>query len=373
MKNTKLTVNIIELVSKEWTVEEVDNNLFKVYYVNKGRGNSPKPFILPKIIEINSKFMEAVGMYLGDGKLSADDKHLGFSSIDMDMSRFILDFFITTFKISLKDMTISIRFKEFKKKKLANWSKALDVPISKLKVQLTQRTRNESCEMQISGKVFRIIFENILNTIRKSDFLENQELRRAFLRGIFAAEGNIAINSKENYIVCIQFCLCYHELKLLELIQKALRLENVTSKIIKRQKDTSLTIQITNWNNYYKLWKMDLFIRNLRKEFQFLNKLKITRFSCKINKNMKEKLFTNQYFSDRQLGYLIGAYPTLFHKTRYNKNEFIKVEFLINLAKISSISLEEVKSNLIEFRVNDITPINDKEFIDFIFNLKHFI
>ena len=49
-----------------------------------------------------------------------------------------------------------------------------------------------------------------------------------------------------------------------------------------------------------------------------------------------------------------------------NQNQFLKAEHIINLAQISSISVEKIKNGILEFRVNYITPINDKEFIDFV-------
>ena len=48
MKNTKLVINICELIPEEWTTKEVDENLIKVFYVNKGRGNNPFPITIPK-------------------------------------------------------------------------------------------------------------------------------------------------------------------------------------------------------------------------------------------------------------------------------------------------------------------------------------
>ena len=365
-----MKIDIEKLVPQNWKVEKIVDNKIRISYVNKGRGSSPKPFILPKSIEVDEKFVEALSMYLGDGKLSPDLKHLGFSSIDMDLSKFILDFFVKRFNISLKDMTISIRFKAFKQEVLENWAKFLNVPISKLKVQMTQRSKNESCEMEISGTIFRILFEKITDEFMKSDFLSNQELRRAFLRGLFAAEGCIAVNRKENYIVCMNYNLCYDEDDLSNLIKKALDIEGISYSESKRESDKSLLIQITNWQNYLKMWKMDVFRLNARKEYSFLKKLQVTRFSCKVTPNIKERLLNVNHFSHRQIAFLIGVGPATLCHIVNNKIEYISVEYIIPLAKIASVPLEEVKQNILDFRVNDVTPVNDKEFMDFIFNLK---
>lgn len=365
-----MKIELEKLIPQNWDVKNLDQNNIKVHYINKGRGHSPKPFILPKTIIIDKEFIEAAGMYLGDGKLSADLTHLGFSSIDKDMVKFILDFFMKIFGIQLEDMTISLRFKMFKKEVLYDWSRILKIPVSKIKIHESLRSRNESCEVQISGKIFRILFEKIIDEITSGNFLSNQELRRAFLRGIFAAEGSIAVNYQQNYIVCIQYCLCYYETDLADMIKKALCLEGITYKESKREKDKSLTIWITSWNNYHKCWKIDLFCLNQRKEFLFLNKLKVTKFSCRLNPTVKKRLFVIKPFSQRQLASLIGAYSNVL--TNPAGIGFINIEYVIKLSKIASIPLEEVKNGMTEFRVNDVTPITDKEFIDFIFDLKSY-
>lgn len=368
-----MKINIKKLVPKEWTIEKLNNNKIKVYYINKGRGSSPKPFILPQTIFVDKEFIEAIAMYLGDGKLSADDKHLGFTSIDSDMVKFVLDFFVKRFNVSLKDFTVSINCKEFKKEILNRWAKALDIPSSKFRIQTTLRSRNPSCDLQLSGKVFRIIFEKILNEITSSDFLLNQQLRRAFLRGLFAAEGNIAVNYKQNYIVCVQYCLGSHEKDLSSLIKKALDIEGITYNESIKKSDKSWTIVITNWKNYLKCWKIDLFYKNARKEYLFLNKLRITKFSCKIDSNLKDKLLNIKHFSHRQLAFFIGANPAMFCKVLKNKADYINIEYIIKLSKIASIPLDDIKTNIIKFTVNDVTLINDKEFIDFIFDLKSYL
>ncbi len=365
-----MKINIKKLVPKDWIIEDVENSKIKVYYVNKGRGSSPKPFILPREIIIDKFFMEAIGMYLGDGKLSKDDKHLGFSSIDEDMDKFILDFFMNVFGISLNHMTISIRFKDFKQKVLKDWSGALNIPITKLKIQLTQRSKKESCEIQISGKVFRIIFENIINKVKESNFLENKTLRRAFLRGIFAAEGNIAVNYQQNYIVSMRFCLGLHEVELANYIQNALDLEKISHKTFKRESSKSMEIYLTGWKNYYKCWRIDLFHRNLRKEYLFLSKLIKTKFVCKLNDNMRNKLFYNKYMSHRQLSLFIGATESTICRLIRNERESINIEYIIELARLASISLDKIRKNVLEFSVRGTTHIDDPEFIDLVLRLK---
>ena len=45
------------------------------------------------MIEIDEHLIEAIGLYIGDGKLSIKDlNHLEIATIDDDIAKFILDF-----------------------------------------------------------------------------------------------------------------------------------------------------------------------------------------------------------------------------------------------------------------------------------------
>ena len=57
-----MQINVEKLVPNGWIIEKVNNDLIRVYYLNKGRGNSPKPFTFPKIIHVDKEFMEAIGV-----------------------------------------------------------------------------------------------------------------------------------------------------------------------------------------------------------------------------------------------------------------------------------------------------------------------
>lgn len=370
-----MKIDIKKLIPNNWIVENVNKDQIKVYYINEGRGSSPKPFVLPKVVDVNKEFMEAIAMYIGDGSMNqTDDKHLGFASIDYDMVKFMFDFFTLQFKIPLKDFTFSIRCKEFDKKSLTLLSKALKIPKRKFKVKLTTRTKNPACHLQISGKIFRLLFGSLIEEIMSSNFFLNKDLRRAFLRGLFAAEGGLGIVKKENYIAYIAFHLSYYkEEKLANFVQKLLGLEGITSKHFIRKNKGERYIQITNWKNYSKLWQMDLFALNKRKEYKFLKKLSVTKFCCKINPKLKDSLLEEKYLSGRQIASLIGTSSTTFYKIKNNKRDFIDISCLINLSMLSRIPLDKIKTNVIEFRVNTTTPIKDKQFIDFIFDLKTFL
>ena len=87
---------------------------------------------------------------------------------------------------------------------------------------------------------------------------------------------------------------------------------------------------------------------------------------------MRKKLFHHDVLSHRQIAFLIGMSPPLLCHIHKNKVEHINIEYLINLAKIASVSLDDLIESINEFKVADITPLEDKEFINFVFELKAF-
>lgn len=325
-----MQINIQELVPKEWIIEKLDENKIKVYYINKGRGNSPKSFILPKSLTIDEEFIEGISMYIGDGKLSSDLHHLEFTSIDSDMIEFMLYFFKSKF---------DLKRHMFMHRKYA---------------------------FQIGGKIFRVLFQRIIEEVYASDIYLDIKLRKAFLRGLFAAEGNIAINNQKNYVVCIRFCLNYYEDKIVDLVSKILDLEGITYKIRKKQEDKSMVVTITNWKNYSKLWKMRLFDLNQRKKQKFLDKVDKTKFFFEVKEEFINKLLNSSGLSHRQIAFRLGIIPTTLCSLNRYKTTYINKQDLLRLATFNGISIEEVKRNIIGLRVNRATIIDDLELVEMI-------
>ncbi len=366
-----MRINIEKIVPTHWNIENINPKQFKVFYETEGRGNSSRPLILPKEVTVDEEFMEAIGMHIGDGKLSPDRFHLDFTSKDMDMIKFMLTFFQKRLNFKIPEMRYTLTYKQLKNDFVSELAKYLKIPENLVHLKQSNRHREPCLGIQLSSTIFRNIFGGIINLILKTDFSDNIVLRRAFLRGLFAAEGSIAISRTENYIVYMAYHLSFEkEQELANFVQRLLEKEGIVVKQILRKSKGEIYLQMTNWQNYLKMWKMDVFRLNARKEYSFMKKLQVTRFSCKVTPGMKERLLNVKYFSHRQIAFLIGIVPATLCHISNNKTEYISVEYLIPLSKIASVPLEEVKQNVVDFRVNDVTPINDKEVMDFIFNLK---
>ena len=324
-------INLINLIPKEWSAKDLDNDYIEIFYKTIGRGNNPKTFTLPKSIVIDKNLLEGISMYIGDGKLSKDLHHLEFTSRDKDMIEFMLNFFRNKFNLKNRDFMF----------------------------------RKEA--FQISGKILRILFEKIIKQIYNSDFYHSRELREAFLRGLFAAEGGIGIVQRENYISYMAYHLSYEkEEKLANLVQRLLNLEGISSKQIIRKNKGERYIQITNWQNYWKMHKDAIFDLNQRKKNKFLEHIKKKKFYLKITDELKNKFLEKT--NKNKISIYLNRTPSYVFKMM--KSNYFRFDNLIKLAELKNISLEKVKENIIEARTRNSFIIRDKNFIKFIFEIK---
>jgi len=267
-----MKINIIELIPRGWNIEILKNNFIKVSYETLGRGNDPKSFILPKEILVNGNLIESLSAYIGDGKLSEDVGHLDFTSKDSDIIKLVHDFFKNTFNI--EKMYYRISCKKLTKNSINYWADYLKISKKDIRIRESHRFRHECFNFQISGKIFVEIFKRIIAEIFKINFLEYPSLRQAFLRGLFAADGSVNINKQENYLVYIGYHFSYNkEEKLAEFVQKLLKMEGIESRLILREDKGERYLQITNWRNYSKCWKISLFDLCKRKKDVFVWKL----------------------------------------------------------------------------------------------------
>ena len=358
-----MIMNVEKLVPENWKVERLGNDM-RVSYVNKGRGSSPRPFILPRKIEVDKEFVEAIAMYLGDGKLSADMHHLDFQSKDRDMIKCIMQLFLGTFHLEFSDIVYRLTYREIKKDSLDIWSEYLNISKDRISIIQSDRHRAECFGIQIGGIILRTIFGLIAEEVLHSKIYNVEVLRRAFLRGLFAAEGNIAICAKENYIVYMQFCLHINEDEIANFVVKSLDLEGINYVVKKTEKDHSMSIRFTGWGNYYKAWTIDLFDCSERKKQRFLDKVKRTKFFFGLKKDFIKRLIDSSGWAHRQICLKFGIDPVIICHLNTGRTHFINRENLLKLAEFNNIPLEEVKKNIIALRVNRVTVLEDLGLVD---------
>ncbi|MBI3191008.1 hypothetical protein HYZ41_04880 [archaeon] len=352
-----------------WNSENRNDGIY-AWKKTIGRGNNAKPFLLPYLINLNEELAECMGLYLGDGKFTDDDLgHSNFTSKDFDLIKKMIKFF-HDLGVKNSDITFTL---SYNKKGLKQAKRNFRSITEKFRKQKSERHRFPAYSIQINGLIFRIFLKNF---IMKSLFriMNNTDLRKGFLRGYFAAEGWIGHNRKENYIVCVGFA--YNpktEVWLRDFCIECLNLEGVNSKIKIRHQEHNGQIIITNWENYYKMWKLGLFDVCKRKKNKFIEIFLDTKISCEINEGTRLKLFKGDQY---KLAKALGTYQASISnmKTGSKRNMWPNIEQIKKLSKINEVPIEEVKTDVKRVRFGNLTILDaNEELINDIFNLESLV
>lgn len=337
-------------------IDKLPEDKIKIWYRNKRLyrkigGTDPRPFILPKLVELDEEFAEAIGLYLGDGKTTVNDtRHLDFSSKDSDILSFMLSFFNKRLLTTLKNMTISIKYKHGNKRKvLRKWSRLLKIPEDKFKTSYQSRNRHDTVSIQINSTVLRKIFIKIINASLE-EIKQNLLLRRGFLRGYFAAEGNIGFKGTENYLEYIGFS--YNALKeahLRDFCISCLNLENIYARY--KEDGTEGLVYINRWENYYKLWLIKLFDRCERKRITFQQILSTREIYCDLSEKFRIKLLKSG-LTQKIVAKMIGSWQANVCRTIEGKHllRFDQVKLLSEYHKIPN---EEMFRNINKIRIGN--------------------
>jgi hypothetical protein len=354
------------LCPKDWSIEEINAELIKISYTFKGRGNQPKPTLMSKIIEIDEHLLTCVGMYLGDGKLSPDNYHLEYTSKDKDLSAFMLGFLKNRFLI--KNYSFNYYYNAYSEESFKEWLIALELSNEQVNKHQSDRHGHDCISFQIGSKIFNHIFRGIINQVLQSGFSSNSLLRRAFLRGLFAAEGSINYHFVERYIVYVGFHLSYvKEQDLAKLVMKLLQIENINAALKQRSNRGEVYIQITSWQNYWKSYKIGLFDLCKRKKEHFLDCARKVKYHAFVNDNLLRMILkdTNQRLLSLETGILTSTFCNSVRQKCFT------LENIMKICQVRDISIEELKPNIIKIRVGNNTEIADKNFIDFVLNISN--
>ena len=375
---SKNIINIEEIVPKEriigskrrfFRIEKVGNGKAKVYY-DPIRGNRAKAFVFPENIELTEKLSEAIGLYVGDGSFRGNDSHSTFSNKDSELVKHIFDFFLHL-GVKVSDMTLTITYRNGDKSEIKEWwAKKLHISSNKIQIKKSKRYRYSTLGIQVNGIVFKLIFKQLVRNVLK--LLEhNAELRRGFLRGLFAAEGCIAM--KEGYINHIS--VAYNaktEIRNRDFYRKLLKIEGVSTYI--RESLKAGEIIIRNWENYYKLWNMKIAHLCKRKRERFINIIKGLEVFCSLNNEFRKEMFKSFDLYQRDIAKILNSYQGNISRN-IKGTILLSIEQLITASyflKKQKFSIEKIIKNVDYIRMGRLTTIRNaqNDFLQILFDLK---
>tara|TARA_Y100000310_G_C20643080_1_gene795042 strand:+ start:777 stop:1928 length:1152 start_codon:yes stop_codon:yes gene_type:complete len=367
-----MKININNLIPKGWNIVNKGNKIKVSYQVKKG--NSPKPIEFPKNIEIDEKFMEGLGLFLGDGDLNRKEKnHLNYVSKDKDIAKHALNFLQSKFNLKEENISFHIQYNKENKKMKEEWASFLDISPNKITTRFSERHRNECIQIQVNSVIFRKIFELTINKTLKTYNPKTQNLRRALIKGLFAAEGSIGIDylEKKPYISQIVFDLHINETHIEKLITDILKKEKIIHKVNNRLDRNSKEIIIFNWNNYKKLEEMKTFDLCSRKKKKFYNLLKKLKIYCFLDRDYLIELFKKQNLKQKEIAKLIGSWQPNVSRLIKGKHQLSLEQYQLLANRINH---RNPQSKIKSIRIGSLTHLeNNKEnrnFINYLYNIK---
>lgn len=355
------------LKEKNVLVEELENGMIKVLYKGTSVRNTPKPMIFPREILLDEEFVEGFGLYVGDGNFGANkSQYLDFTTIDSDIAKFFLRFLNENLFVKVKDVNFIIRYRYGNKDEIAQkWSNLLNVPKEKFVLRKGNRYNMvDNISFRISSIIFTKLFKKII-VVSLPKIKNIDTLRKAFLRGEFAADGKFIIEKDTNifYISEITFCFNYKkEQWLKDYLKECLRLEGI--KNINENREGF--IRTTSWNNYIKFWEMRLLDRCERKKEKFIRVIKQMSVRFNLDQNFLSELLDSTNLSKSELIDFLDIHRTNF-KRLLNSKQFLTIGQVENIIILSKFNWNQVIQKTKDIRIGRRTSIEPQEsFINFL-------
>jgi len=352
-------------------VEKLPEGEIKIFY-KAVKGAGPKPFTFPEMIALDENLGAAIGLYLGDGKTTElEIRHSEYVSKDKELNLFMLKFF-RYLGAKNDDFTFSINYRYGDKEEIKKeWSNALGIPKEKFRIHKSERYKFSTVHIQVNGIVFRLVLDSLIKEVI-NHLKEKEDLRKAFLKGIFAAEGTIAV--RDNYINYIS--ISYNpstERERRDLYRDLLSMEGIQT-IIKERRGNKGDIIASNWNNYYGLWKINIFNLCKRKDERFLQMLKKVKVCFVFEKEFVSELFGSLSMNQREIAKLIGTYQASV--SRMTKGSFLlRIEQIHKLSQElnqEEFSVKNIRKHVKVVRMGPNTYLKEPsdEFLDLLFELR---
>ncbi len=186
-------------------------------------------FFFKRFIKFDESFVTCLGLSLGDGlnNPSVSNSHYNFVNTNFDLVFLIYEWLRGSFGFEDNAIQMTLRYP----------STEITPDISNVKLNFgcrinlykDFRSRHKSLVLQISNTIFQQIYSSLFNKLNET-ILNNELLRRAFLKGLFAAEGHVK-HSTYGTLESMSFSYNpYLEQKLISFVKKCLEAEGINAK-----------------------------------------------------------------------------------------------------------------------------------------------
>lgn len=190
-------------------------------------------FSFKKLIKFDESFVMSLGLSLGDGlnNPSIGNSHYNFVNTNFELVSLIYAWLKTSFGFNDSAIQLILRYPANEAVPgTANIKKNFHCKLSLYK---DFRSSRVSLVLQVSNNIFQSIYSSLFKKLNQI-ILKKTVLRRAFLKGLFAAEGHVK-HSTYGTLESMSFSYNpYVEQKLISFVKKCLEAEGINAKDNKR-------------------------------------------------------------------------------------------------------------------------------------------
>lgn len=342
---------------------EIDRNYVLVWYQPKTRKKTE--FLFHKAIELNDFFFVGLGLSAGDGLNNPNirNTHYVFANTNFKLVYFIYGWLETYLNVPKKNIQLFLiipRDKSSLKTYITNKVNK-KFPKKDIRVYVKNRSKNPSLYLQVGNSVFQSFYLNLFK-ILKNIIIEKVEYRRAFLKGLFAAEGHVK-HSVYGTIESIGFAFNpKEEVELANFVLESLNKEGIKSKI----NEDAGYLYFCGYENMLRFFLLGIMDLHQEKRNKFIELVKTAQLSLHLKKPLLNKIKQfSQLEMGRSLGYSQSSVSNWLNKGYMNIEVFEKIFSIFNINK------DELISNIKYIGVST-TKIKDKESIKFLLSFYKF-
>ncbi len=304
-----------------------------VWYQTRTRARSESTF--KALIPLNANFTACLGLSLGDGlnNPSTRNTHYTFANINFQLTYLIFKWLAKDFGLDPRKFQLSayVPIKHKTISGICNFERKVGHHV---RVYKLIRHRYASLVLQTSNRIFQCLYSKLFCKLKQT-ILHNSILRRAFLKGLFAAEGHVK-HSVFGTIESMSFA--YNpalESRLVAFIKTCLQMEGIKAKDNKKG-----LLYFCGYASMIKFYSIGGLSLHKAKEVKFLGLLRNADPILHLRKKYLNPL--RHYQQNRLAKILNCSQPSISNSLRGN---YLPLKCLFKLRSILSVSYSSLIKN----------------------------
>lgn len=357
------TGNLTKKLNSYNVFYEVKENKNTLTITKKYRNHRGRPFSVtfPKEIKITP---EAVGLIVGEGFIS--DRHFVFANSNEKAVDEVLEF-LKQFNLPIKfylEISSKEKSKVFINECLDYWQSHLGVKINRIRLrkEFFNITKKGTIHLIVSNSLFaKVLKQIVIKSKHKAERSKNLSI--GYLKGIIAAEGNINVKKNTSCVYMVRIsaskqeernhykrCLEKAGIKISCKDMPTISKQEAKEKGWKTTKGRAGAVIISKWENFIKVFELDLLEVNRDKKDKFVKYLinnkfakQFFSFSHFLNKEFTMKQ-AQEYFKFK--GRYLDRVLSLYKQGYLSRRKINEAKFAYKLTKKYLELFNKLNSNL---------------------------